>query len=91
MLNYKVRNIGYFIIINHISRAIKTTQDGSNRLNKTPHMIIRSQNTLYEDNRITGIPDWYMALWGDQLIEIAVLDYLGFGRPSIPGGLWRLK
>ncbi len=47
------------------------------------HMDVWSQNILVDNKgEITGIVDWDRALWGDPEIEFAVIDYVGFDKPS---------
>jgi aminoglycoside phosphotransferase (APT) family kinase protein len=47
------------------------------------HMDIWSQNILIDElGNVTGLVDFDRALWGDEEIEFAVLDYCGISHPA---------
>lgn len=56
------------------------------------HMDIWSQNILVgSDATVTGLLDFDRALWGDEEIEFAVLDYCGISQPAFWTGYGRKR
>jgi len=54
------------------------------------HMDVWSQNILVDERAdVTGIIDFDRALWGDEEIEFAVLDYCGISEPAFWRGYGR--